>query len=364
MCETNCTHTKPKLFSSLVEKERVIHDKWKDESSKTNFEIVGPPKRIPYPASQNYLEYKCKTCGHFEDFQITHIRRDNAKCLNCLEQQYKDTAEKLGYTLLGESITGVYWRKYKRNACGHVSDIRILRETHRVADSEKCDQCFVEWCTEEAEKQGLELLGKFDNCGTSRLYRYKSCGHDKVATPQAVSRGAHECKTCIEDEHRQMALERGLEYLGNCTPHIVNKRLFKLPCGCLKNLRIDHARRNSYLCEFCDDTHYVKPSAIYLVRFENPEFSWLKFGYAKDIDTRKQSYGVSKETTAIILKVIPFDTGNIAHKHEIKIHAMFKPHRYHKSKMEKFMKHNGFTECYPVELEGQILTEMEKLIGD
>lgn len=362
MCETNCTHAKPKLFSSLVEKERVIHDKWKEEASKTNFEIVGAPKRTPYPASQNYLEYRCKTCGHVEDFQITHVRRDNAKCLNCLENKYIDTAQKLGYTLLGESGNGPSWRKYKRNVCGHVSDIRIMRETHRVADSEKCEQCFEEWCKTEADKQGLELLGKYENCGTFRLYRYKACGHDKRVIPQAVARGAHECKVCMEEEYKQMANERGLEYLGDCNPRIVNKRLFKLPCGCLKNLRIDHARRESYLCEFCDNTHYVKPSTIYLVRFDSKDFSWLKFGYAKDIDTRKQSYGVSKDIDTSILKVVPFETGNIAHQHELKIHAMFKPYRYPKKIMETYMKHNGFTECYPVEVQDQILAEMEKLV--
>jgi hypothetical protein len=50
------------LFTKLIKKDRVIHAKWVDEASKTDFEIIGSPKNIEYPASQNYLEYRCKTC--------------------------------------------------------------------------------------------------------------------------------------------------------------------------------------------------------------------------------------------------------------------------------------------------------------
>jgi hypothetical protein len=351
------------LFTRLIDKDRVIHDKWVEEASKTNFEIVGAPKSIQYPASQNYLEYRCKVCGNLEDMQITHIRRNNTRCLVCQENEYHQAASDRGLELLGASDKGVGWRKLKIKACGHVGDWR-LNVFHQYGVWDKCKECFKEKCTTDAESHGLEYLGEFENCGASRKYRFNDCGHEKVATPQQVERGAVECKVCINEEYQQMAAEVGLELIGPSSIPRHATRQFKLPCGCLKDLRLDHARRGSYLCEFCDDTHYVKPSSVYLIRFDHPDFSWLKLGYAKNIVTRSQNYGILKGTVETILAVVPYSTGSLAQCAELALHYKFKNHRLSKKMMEAFMTSNGHTECYPITIESELIAELEKLIGN
>jgi hypothetical protein len=285
------------------------------------------------------------------------------RCSVCQENAYKQIAEDRGLELIGPSDLGVGWRKIRIKDCGHTGDWR-LQVFQQSGLWDNCKECFEDSCRSDAEDNGLEYLGKFDNCGTSRKYRYRLCGHEKTATPGQVQRGAIECKVCINEEYRQMALEVGLELIGPSSKKHSAKRQFKLPCGCLKDIRIDHARRGSYLCDFCDDTHYTKPSSVYLIRFDHPDFSWLKLGYAKNIVTRSQNYGVIKGTAQTILCVVPYTTGSLAQRAELALHCKFKKHKLSKHVMGDFMTSNGHTECYPIAIENELLVELEKLIGN
>lgn len=313
MCETNCTHTKPKLFSSLVEKERVIHDKWKDEASKTNFEIVGPPKRISYPASQNYLEYKCKTCGHLEDFQITHIRRNHVRCSVCQEVEFAKLAEARGMEIIGPSDKGIGWRKLRIKECGHEGEWRI-QVFHAEGVRDKCVECFNEKCRTVAESVDMTFIGKSDVGGAYRQFKYNACGHMKDTTVTVLMNGNHSCKECI-----------------------ING-------------------------DTAGPEHYRKPSYIYLFKFEYDGFAWLKLGYSKNTLVRKNNYGVPEGTEFELLANIAFETGAKAQKEELKLHRKIKHLKLTKKEMSEYMRINGYSECYPVSLQEFILSELERLV--
>ena len=121
---------------------------------------------------------------------------------------------------------------------------------------------------------------------------------------------------------------------------------------------MDHAEDGSWLCNVCGDNHYTKPISVYLIKFVAPDFSWLKFGFSKDLEVRTSNYGVPKSVIKEIIDIIPFETGYDAMKFEKRIHNKYKNIRYPKSKMKEYHSFNGFTECYPESFLPTLLAEL------
>jgi hypothetical protein len=113
-----------------------------------------------------------------------------------------------------------------------------------------------------------------------------------------------------------------------------------------KVLRQDHAIDGSYLCDFCGESHYQKPSQLYLYKFTLDDFSWLKLGFARNLTLRKASYGLDKNVVTELLLNINFDNGREVMLFEKKLHKMFKEYQLDKKLMKSFHKHNGYSECY------------------
>ena len=339
------------LFTNLIKGLEVV-DKPIKEINIQEAEAVGLTI-LSRSTDPNKSLYRFNDCGHTDFLQPTHVRRGNIKCRTCHLISDVELANSKGFTLLHR--TGNNYRKYLRS-CGHI--IEGTAQAISLNQSVKCQQCFdvaLEGCAKEF---GYELV---ENHGLGRwTIKFKSCGHSKEVHQQQIQRGNAVCRVCSVQEHIEEAKEQGLTYLHSTYDRY---NFYKLPCGHDKELRQDHAASGSWKCTECGDSHYTKPSNVYLIRFTYEGFTWLKFGFAKHIGIRTTAYGVPKGSELEILDVVPFDKGYDAMIFEKSIHAKYKHVRYPKSLMVNYHTSNGFTECYPETALGTLQAELESIKG-
>ena len=169
-----------------------------------------------------------------------------------------------------------------------------------------------------------------------------------------------ECKSCIELAFLSQIEPQGLTIVDKNS--VKGYRWFLLPCGCEKEIRMEHARNGTWLCGYCDDTHYTKESNLYLVKYTSEDFSWLKFGYARNLDVRFSSYGVPSHYKRELLVSIPVHSGYAALETEKSIHSEFKQYRLDKELMKQYHTSNGHTECYPVSIEAVFISKLNGLL--
>lgn len=336
----------------------MTEDKIKREAEDAGLILLRSADRSYGKGYQNYKEYRFKECGHTQYCQPTHVRRKNIKCNTCFIAEIEQTLNKNGYTLIGHNGNSVY--KIMRKECEHIYSLHS--SAIRTKTTDRCSICYEERVARECLPMGLELKGKIQQPGSKpgqyRRYRFISCGHEIETCPEAVRDGRFECKICISNEFASEVAQQGLEVLSGSTKQ--GYRYFNLPCGCQKEIRMDHARQGSWICENCNETPLTSKSNVYLLKIQTKDFSWLKLGFAKQVNTRASNYGLPVNSCVTTLKVLPVSSGYLAMGLEKGIHGLFKEHRLDKNYMREYHRFNGHTECYPLELEELITTELNK----
>ena len=331
-------------------------EKYAIEAEEFGFTFLGDSECGKY----NYRKYSCEK-GHIADYQTQHMRRGNCTCTECYEEELKELAAKVGYEIIGYSEKGSAFRKVKK-PCGCIEDVRtgaIQAKAKRPQKSKGvCKVCYERDLNKAMDIAGVELIRNVDTYNAE--FRFKSCGHSKVVQKAQVFRNNLVCRECIEQTYKQDAEKVGIEYIGLHDDLGNRRRLYRLKCGCVRELRVDHVRDGSFACYVHDDTHYIKPSSVYLLRITNGNNSWLKLGYSKNLSLRISNYGIG-QSKVDILSVIDFDTGANAMLFEKGLHKKYKTQRLNKKDMESLHKSNGHTECYPVSMIEVLLEELEGL---
>lgn len=350
------------LFTTLV---KPLNKKHMEEASRVNITLISEKSLIQDgKIDQNYKWYEFNDCKHRQFLQPTHVRRNHIDCDICFEEQIAEAASQRGFTVLSKTNDALF-RVMKRDKCGHISNIRHSNMKSKSLDDldYKCSQCLEIRFEQEALEKNLTYLGTAINkTGIFRHYRFNTCGHTRDINPAAVARSAIDCQQCKEDKYKQSAENAGLVYIGACKVKSDCKRTYQLPCGHNKELRMDHARDGSYLCDICGDSHYTKPSSIYLLRIKSKDgFSWLKLGYAHNITLRKTNYKLDRNSDVYLVKVVDTPTGAIASSNERKWHKQLRKLKVNSKFMQNYHKGNGHTECYPLEVESIILELMNNL---
>lgn len=299
--------------------------------------------------------YRYNDCGHTDFLQPTHVRRNNFRCKTCTRIEEIRVANKIGHTFLYKT-RGTY-RKYIKK-CLHLSI-----ESHskiKILKSGRCRDCFSEKLIKSACLNSYNLVSHVG--GGYWNIRFDSCGHGKKVHHGQIYKGNIVCRQCILENHISSVKKVGLDYLRPFKADITGRyNIYELPCGHEKTLREDHAEDGVYLCAECSESHYTKSSQVYLLKFTLGSFSWLKIGFAKNIETRASNYGVAPSAVKEILVTVPFSSGYRAMEFEKAIHKKYKAIRYGKSKMIKYHKFNGFTECYPLSALSILQTELESV---
>ena len=345
-----------KLFSSLgLELKKNKHF---TEAIDAELLLVDPKGK-----TSNYKKYLFMRCGHYSQFQPTHVRSKSITCSSCLEDKYREQVANSDLEYISRSSKPEH-NLYRRKSCGHVLDITAQDARQRTTSqsSKVCPYCYEQKLIDDASRMNMTLLGKATSkAGVFRKYRFNSCGHARDVSSSCVALGRVVCRECLSEKYKQEAESVGLVFNGTATDQPSIKRNYILSCGHTKDIRLDHVRNGSWICTECGETHYSKSSNVYLLKIKTEDFEWLKLGYAANVKLRTTSYGLPKGSNLEVLFSTPLDKGIDALHLEKTVHATFKNSRLDKKLMEKYHKHNGYTECYPVNIESEILEVLSGL---
>lgn len=340
------SNTSVKVFSNLVngihEVNTPINEKHRIEAEQVGLSLLF---RSTDP---NMNFYKFKSCKHTAFMQPTHVRRNSFKCNQCLFNRLVSECHESSSQLL----FNLYNSKYKiLLKCNHVVD-RYSSAFNEVV-GEKCKQCFDEALNAACKQNGYILLGHEGS--TNRKIKFVKCKHEKVVVTSQLFIGNVVCRECIDEEYNQAFLNQGLTVVEHLSDY--RYKLFKLPCGCEKKLRVDHAVDGSYLCSNCSDSHYTKPSYVYLLKIEHEGFTWLKLGFAKNINLRKNGYGLIENCNVSVICSTDFLKGHDAMTFEKSLHSKYKASKLDSKFMKNYHTFSGHTECYPVSMEATLTEE-------
>lgn len=350
------------MFTELIEREvlrfestdKILPEKQVEEAKNAGLTLLRSAEKSYGKCYANYKLYRFNACGHEQFLQPTHVRRNHITCLTCYEDGLRIDLSRFGYSLVKHIKGSRYLTRV--DECGHEFDMNLA--TIRTRTTNRCSICYEKRIAEECKPKGLEIVGKTTRAGQYRKYKFIGCGHTIDTVPEVIRDDRFECKVCIEDEFVSKTSPQGLTLLDRITTK--GYRWFILPCGCEREIRLDHARDGAWLCSNCDKTHYNKSSNLYLVKFESEEFSWLKFGFSKNMDFRFDSYGVQGDFKRALLYTVPVENGYLALELEKGIHAELKEHRLDKRLMKNYHTSSGYTECYPVALEEVLINKMQR----
>jgi len=330
-------------------------NKQQSEAESVNLTLLSKADKTFGKGYANYNLYLFNNCGHKQYLQPTHVRRNNIVCHVCKELAIKKEAEETFLIYMGKPDNeDVNFRRYKFKDCGHESDMRFASVSKRTTN--RCQVCYEESLKVIAVEKGLTYIGTSDLNGIYRRYKFNACLHIKDIAAPCVAIGTFECKDCITEEKEQLCKDNGLEIIDK---HEDRYWTFRLPCNHLKRLRVDHAVDDSWLCDECGDSHYTKPSIVYLYKFSCPDFEWLKLGYSRNLSLRRTNYKTPKNCEAVLLYSKNIETGAEAQRIEKSIHRKLKALKLCKKFMTQYMQSNGHTECYPVDALEHILKELD-----
>ena len=320
-------------------------------------------KLLSRSTNLNYNYYKFVECGHCAFLQPTHVRRNHIRCFDCQQIALKEKIKTLGLEQLDNTSDNEIL-VLKNLTCGHTFSATTQNLMRRSLGVELfCETCYELKLKNEASAANLTYLGKSSKKGLFRRYKFNSCGHEKDINATCITRGAFECKDCKIENHVELCKGHGLSLVDKSVEISTRLGTYILPCGHSKQIRTDHAEDGSYVCHICQDSFYTKQSSVYLLKIialEN-NFSWLKLGFARNLDVRKSNYGLSSDCKIELLKNV--ESGGLALKYEKSIHKKFKERRIDFETMKNYHKRNGYTECYPVECERLLLEQLEEIAG-
>jgi len=329
------------LSDGLFPVTKSISDKQSLEANQSGLTLVSKS------SNPNYNLYKFTTCNHTAFLQPTHVRRKAFRCETCYLNNLSQTASSFGEMFVCRT-EGTKQRIIR--ACGHIFDTRHAHK--RKHETLKCSACFEEALSKLASQNNYEVVSFTGNSWKEvRL----NCGHFKSAHISQIIKGNIICRVCLDLAHLEVIEDNGLKLLSKNADRY-NEYL--LPCGCNKIIRKDHAEDASWLCTTCDDTHYSKPSNVYLLEIKSKGFSWLKLGFAKDVDLRIRNYGLSKDSEVKILTKLKFSNGYDAMLFEKSLHKKYKSFRLKPVFMENYHTFNGHTECYELDVKEELLKEI------
>lgn len=298
-------------------------------------------------------------CGHNAVLHYGAIRKattGNFKCKTCYDALLTEEAKKFNLVYHPDAEVTTERKgsdyKYYTFPCGHS---RVMKAANIRHSTVACEACKDEKYKQEAEAQGLIWTGKIDD-QNRRLY-VLPCGHEKYIMITAVRAGAYRCRVCQEEKYTKDAEKWGIEYLKDIKSTHHDYRVYKLQCGCIKEIAISCVTQGSFECKTHPERSidFTQPISVYLSEFKLPIGKVLKLGFAMDVEGRHKRYGLKGKSNLIYS--IRFTDGEKAVLLEKKLHAAYKDKLLDKEVMRKYME-NGYTECYPMELKDELLLKL------
>lgn len=336
-----------------------------------------------------------KTCGHYKTDQYSNLVKSKDNCTDCYRENLKDVLQSSCLEIIEDLPKGL--SKFVFINCGH--QVVLSRSKLCAKTSISCDICinkekamlrqttkelvsFVFQLStiikqeQERDKRVSERIQQYSQLGgqyigeplypiatRSKYGIFKlSCDHVQDIRIDHFEKGHYRCKLCILENRQRIAIQRGVELIDNSPVDDKDFGLYKLK-SCGHDCLISHwnVYNNNFACRVCGDGFplYGKECSLYLYRItQSCGESWLKLGISTNKENRVKSYGISRDCAVDLLKEVTFDSYYEAKKVEQAIHTLRQEFKISKKKMELLMK-NGYTECYPVQFESLLHSDIE-----
>lgn len=335
-----------------------LNNRLANEALSVNLELIG--KSLDGDAKRR--NYRFVACNHTRDIATGDVRVGSFSCSECYSKEFEKAVDDSGLENLGKSHskgTAQYYNiRYK--LCGHE---RLAIQSHLITKTVgDCQVCFEkELSTSVLETYNVAVLEKLTK--TNRLIRFNSCGHTRVVGLSNLRAGHIECKVCQLHKFAREAKEAGLTYLKptSTEENPSRKHLYLAECGHSLTLKPNAVRMGHWTCRICDSGYLDRPNSIYLFEITCGDFTFLKLGYSQKPEYRKYDYKLLKDSSESLLKSVTVKTGREAIILENALHAKYKKSNYKSSDMRKYLTESGFSECYPISLKDELLTELYKL---
>lgn len=322
------------IFSSLLMKEKLLI-----EANNSNVTLVGNC------AEHGYSQYRLP-CGHVAKKSNSAVRNNEVRCKQCVYIKLAEEAKEHNIELLLEDKapkgSGVY-----RFPCGH----KEIKQSHTVRSKTAiCRTCYTsnqESLVAEAEKYlNIAVIKPLGN--GLRECSFNSCNHRfKMDISKIISKVAPaSCIPCRHIAIHAIASSSGIEYIESQKNCKSGYKLFRLSCGCEKEIAICALKQNHFACRVHDQTSYNRDSYLYVLDITTSDRRFIKVGIASDPDTRNIQLKIYNIESCVVVQKTCFVDRYESTKFEKSLHKHFKqinlPHDSMKSVMRQ-----GFTECYP-----------------
>ena len=313
-----------------------------------------------------YGYYRIIDCGHELFLHYGAIRKAKTrdfKCKQCLEIKCKEEAEKVGLEFIsfGDKTNKATYRVKK---CGHINEFAISNIRFSVSESYGCPICEKERIEQYAKNCNMILHKDVEPDSNNRRLCTLSCGHQKWVSVSAMREKSVRCRICQDDKYEKDADEQGIVYLRGVKASHHDLRVYKLPCGCIKEITPPRVRDGAFECKTHDIRKLDKnrPIYVYLIMLTLPIGNVLKVGHAADLfgkNNRYVRYGVGRGNVHPFVEAF-FEDGQMAINFEKYLHSKFDNFNIESDILRKHME-NGFTECYPTYLLDELHNEFLKL---
>lgn len=381
-----------------------------------NEELVGPaignynPRRI---CDYRYLRL---SCGHFQDVRIAHYRNSDYSCQECFKDKLDRLAVSQGIELVSMDVVRHSNERLYKRPCGHteikshnylekhkltecqeclddsiranlqkqnltmIKRVRVgsliscnicsntwaVRNDTASKGSPTCNLCFDSELEKEAHAAGFTYLKDRkplrSNCPSrttlSRWYSCNICGSIDTFQHGGMRKGNVRCSKCYLTRLQTEAEKQGMVYLGHVKGMMHN---YKLPCGCSRLIQPFAVQKGVWACKVHDNTFYHRPNGVYLLEMIHESKSWLKLGFAKDMQIRTKGYGLVEGVECSLLFYCNLATGYEAMDIEKAIHREMANYKLDSKEMKELMTSTGHTECYPLEVKDELLHKLERL---
>ncbi len=299
---------------------------------------------------KSYWRYRFNNCGHEQEIQPDKVRRGAFKCHKCVEQKLKNEAELVGLKWLKQ--TRENYGLFQFNSCGHEKEIAncCVRDNNF-----RCHICLDTKRADEAAAVGLTWLKQ--TRWAYGLFRFNECNHEQEFRNDHVQKNNFRCRKCLEEKWESEAHMVGLTWIKSTSK---DYGLFRFNCcGHEQEITNDNARKNTFACQTCGETWATRNSNLYIHVIEVQGEQIIKVGISRVIARRATQYGLPDDAQIVTPLIVPFETGKLASDAETKVLRAFK-HAKHPA-AEHFFTKSGQSECFRPEFLSAILEYCKSL---
>lgn len=321
--------------------------------------------RVENMIDADTVQYTRLQCNHKMTASPSNMRHQKrTMCKECNELEFEALIKDKEVEIVERINTSTF--KFRVNSCKHEITTSI-HNIGKNRGPYKCSVCMDEEFLARCEEVNVDIIQNpinpvevkgYHSPSKYAKFKYRDCGHDFFCIRHNIL-SMKKCATCANIAKTKTLSDYGYEIVGYTDT--TKKKLFKFKsCGHERVFYESAALRGNAICHVCNITSTKLKSKLYIMQFETDlGFQFIKFGYGKNTKNRVREY-VLRDTKFIdILFELEVETGEKARLIENTIHKELLEYKLPNDKMRVYLTKTGYSECYPVELLDEIKTRIQ-----